>query len=89
MFLKALYVDNWKYTEKPLKLTTRAAFVAEVEKYQKQYGEQEYSWKKSTEEIIKIVLRELGNYISKGEYEDIIAQLPEDLKELLRESIHV
>jgi hypothetical protein len=29
MFLKALYVENWKYTEKPLKLTTRAAFAAE------------------------------------------------------------
>ncbi len=88
MFLKAVYVDNWKYREKPLTLRKIEEFTAEVEKHQEQYGEYEFSWNKSTEEIVKIVLKELGKYISEGEFEDIIAQMPENLKELFRESVH-
>ena len=88
MFLKAVYVDNWKYREKPLALRKIEEFTAEVEKHQEQYGEYEFSWEKTTEEIIKIVLKELGNYISEGEFEDIIAQMPENIKELFRVSIH-
>jgi len=42
----------------------------------------EFSWNKSTEEIIQIVLSSLGKYISDGEYEDILAQLPENIKEI-------
>ena len=66
MFLKAIYVDNWKYREKPLKISKKEEFAEEVEQHQSQYGEQEFNWGKSTEEIIKIVLRELGTYITKG-----------------------
>ncbi|MFP4064986.1 MAG: DUF2267 domain-containing protein [Bacteroidales bacterium] len=88
MSLKAVYVDNWKYREKPLDLNTRKEFIDEVEKHQEQYGEQEFSWKMSTEEIIQTVFSVLvDNYISKGEFEDIIAQLPKELKELFRGSL--
>jgi uncharacterized protein (DUF2267 family) len=82
MFLKAIYVDKWKFSEKPLDIKTKEEFVAEVERQQQQYGEMEFSWSKSTEEIIQIVLSSLGKYISDGEYEDIIAQLPENIKEI-------
>ena len=82
MFLKAIYVDKWKFSEKPLDIKTKEEFVAEVEGHQQQYGEMEFSWNKSTEEIIQIVLSSLGKYISDGEYEDIIAQLPENIKEI-------
>ncbi len=87
MFLKAIYVDTWKYREKPVRLN-KEAFLKEVERHQDQYGEYEFSWDKSTEEIVKIVLKELGAYITKGELEDILAQLPEDVKELFTESMH-
>ncbi|MFO7922850.1 MAG: DUF2267 domain-containing protein [Bacteroidales bacterium] len=89
MFLKALYVDNWKYREKPLGIKTKEEFAKEVEKHQAQYGEQEFDWGKSTEEIIMIVFRELGSYITHGEFEDITAQMPTQVKELFRESIHL
>ncbi len=88
MFLKAIYVDNWKYREKPVGIRSREDFTAEVEKYQSQYGEQEFNWEKSTEDILKIVFSELATYISEGEFEDIIAQMPEQLKELFRETVH-
>ncbi len=87
MFIKAVYVDNWKYRDKPVRLN-KQEFIEEVERHQKQYGEYEFSWDKSTEDIVKIVLRELGTYITRGEFEDIIAQLPADIEELFRESMH-
>ena len=82
MFLKAVYVDNWKYTEKPMKLSTKEEFAGEVEKYQRQYGELDFNWNKSTEEIIQIVFRELRAFISDGEFRDIMSQLPEDIRDL-------
>lgn len=84
MFLKAIYVDQWKYREKPLDLNTVEDFKEEVKQHQMQYGEQEFSWSKSTEEIIRIVFAELNTYVTEGEFEDIIAQMPKDLKGLFR-----
>jgi len=87
MFLKAIYVDEWKYREKPLDLNTVEDFKEEVKLHQMQYGEQEFNWSKSTEEIIKTVFAALNTYVSEGEFEDIIAQMPKDLKELFRGSV--
>ena len=84
MFLKAVYVDNWKYREKPVGYKSIEEFTNAVEEHQEQYGEQEFSWSKSTEEIVKIVLHELGTYISRGELENIMAQMPEELEELFK-----
>lgn len=87
MFLKSIYVDNWKYHEKPLKIKTEEDFIQEVERHQARYGEQQFLWEKSTRELIQIVLESLGEYISPGEFDDIIAQLPLELKDLVKQSI--
>ena len=87
MFLKAIYADNWKFREKPLRINTKDEFITEVEDYQKQFGEQDFNWEKSTEEIIKIVFRTLDTYVSKGEFQDITDQLPKELKDLLHERV--
>jgi uncharacterized protein (DUF2267 family) len=87
MFLKAIYVDNWKWREKPVRMN-KEAFLKAVEDHQDQYGEYEFSWDKSTEEIVKAVFHELGEYITRGEFEDIMAQLPADIEEMVRESLH-
>jgi uncharacterized protein (DUF2267 family) len=86
MFLKAIYVDTWKYRAKPVRMN-KEEFLKEIERHQDKYGESEFSWEKSTEEIVKIVLKELGNYITEGEWEDIMAQLPADMKKMFRESV--
>jgi len=88
MFLKGLYVDNWKYREKPLKLKSKQEFLDEVEKYQSQYGESDFSWNKTTEKLVQIVFKALNNYISEGEFEDVIAQMPLELKAYFRESLN-
>jgi uncharacterized protein (DUF2267 family) len=88
MFLKAVYVDEWHFRETPLRIDKKDEFISEVEKHQEKYGEQEFNWEQSTEEIIKTVFREMSTYVSKGEFEDIMAQLPAELEALMRESIH-
>src|SRR6056297_312435 len=60
MFLKAVYVTDWKYPEEITRLTSVEEFSDAVKNYQDQYGEQEFNWGKSTEEIIRIVLSELS-----------------------------
>lgn len=54
-----------------------------VEQEQKKYGETEFSWSKSTPEIISIVVDSLKKYISEGELDHIRAQLPKEVKELI------
>lgn len=87
MFLKSIYVDNWKYREKPLGLNTTEDLLKEVENYQEQYGESDFDWNKTTAEIVQIVLRALGAFISEGEFRHIIAQMPEQLAEFLSKSL--
>jgi uncharacterized protein (DUF2267 family) len=82
MFLKAIYVDKWKYRQHPLKLSTKEDFLKEVESYQRTYGEREFNWDISTEDIVQTVFRELKAYISEGEFEDVISQLPKGLAEI-------
>jgi uncharacterized protein (DUF2267 family) len=88
MFLKAVYVDNWKFKEKPVRLKNIEDFTRAIEADQKQLGEQEFSWDKSTEEIAHIVLAKLVDHISEGQLEHIAAQMPEELKAFIRETWH-
>ena len=56
MILKGIYVENWKYSEKPpLNYETLEEMKNQVKKLQDSYGEDEFPWKKSTEEIKQIV----------------------------------
>jgi uncharacterized protein (DUF2267 family) len=86
-FLKVVYVDNWKYKEKPESLKDREEFLSKVEEHQNLYGEQEFSWNKSTEELTAIVLESLHEYLTEGEIKDVMAQLPEDLKAYFKENL--
>lgn len=87
MFIKAIYVDNWDYREKPLTLKTRKQFEDEVEKMQNSLGERDFSWNLSTSEIVNTVFNTLRKYIPEGEAEDMISQLPEKIKGMFREKV--
>ncbi len=87
MFLKAVYVENWKYREKPTQISTLDEFTDEVKKHQDQYGEYEFSWEKPTKEIVAIVLNELGTFVTEGETRHIVAQLPKDLEAFFSENL--
>lgn len=85
MFLKAVYVEQWKYHDRPETYRKLEDFKNEVKKHQEQFGEQAFDWEMHTEEIIKTVLNRLKeDYINQGELEDIMSQLPEELEELVK-----
>jgi uncharacterized protein (DUF2267 family) len=88
MFMKAMYVDSWKYRDKPLPLKTRQDFIDEVERLQLEIGERNFDWAVSTEEIVNTVFNTMKKYIPEGEVTDMVSQLPADIRELFREKIH-
>lgn len=86
MFLKAVYVDNWKYLEKPLQLKTEEDFLEYVKVMQAQFGEQKFDWEISTADIVKTHMTMLSQYVSEGEMDHIIDQMPKEIKPLFEEA---
>ena len=84
MIFKGIYVENWKYSEKPPKdFTSIEEMKDEVKQIQAQYGEEDFPWKKSTEEIIAITLNSLKKFMQESQLQHIKDQLPKEVKELV------
>jgi uncharacterized protein (DUF2267 family) len=81
MFIKALYVEQWKYKD-PTKIKNMDEFCEAVEHEQKIFKETRFDWPESTEELTKIVFHSLEKYLSPGQIEDVVAELPSGLKHL-------
>lgn len=82
MFLKALYVEQWKYREKPEKIDSLEEFTREIEREQAKYGETRFDWQEPTSEIVRTIFNTLGKYWAEGQLEDVEAQLPPALQPL-------
>ncbi|MDT0651445.1 DUF2267 domain-containing protein [Autumnicola edwardsiae] len=86
--LKGIYVENWKFSEKPpLEYDTLEEMKDEVKKLQKFYGEDDFPWKKPTEEIILITLNSLQKFMDKSQLEHIRGQMPKEIKTFLEGKI--
>ncbi|MFP4385355.1 MAG: DUF2267 domain-containing protein [Spirochaetia bacterium] len=84
MYIKALYVDDWKYKDKPDRLKSVEDFAEKVKEHQRKYGETDFDWPESTEEIIKGTMGFIkNNYVSRGELEHVKSNMPEDLRVLV------
>lgn len=81
-FLKLYYIEGWKYPEKPVKLGSIEEFCKRVKEMQSHFGEREFSWEKSTEEIVNIILASLKKYLDDGTIQHIFAELPTALHPL-------
>lgn len=87
MFLKAAYVEQWKYREQPENYKTKTEFLGNIERLQQSFGEREFSWNQSTEELAGIVLSHLGELITEGQTEHILANLPGEIREYVEQSM--
>lgn len=88
MLLKAVYVEQWEYTERPpSKIRTMEEFEDSVKRNQRKYGEQAFDWELPTREIIRIVLQSLRKYVGDGEMRNIMSELPHEVKAFFEESI--
>lgn len=81
MMLKALYVEQWKYHEKPpLDYDDMAGLKEAVKQEQERMGEQKFDWPESTEDLIKIVLSALRKYLTSGQAIHVMDQMPKEVK---------
>lgn len=84
MIFKGIYVENWRYSEKPpLDYSTLEEMKTEVKNLQARYGEEDFPWSKSTEEIIAITLGSLRRFLKGNQLEEVINQMPKEIKEYL------
>lgn len=84
LIMRGIYTTGWKYTQTPpYDYHTVEEMKDQVKSLQSQYGEQEFNWGKSTDEIISIVLDSLERYFTEGQMEHIRSQLPEEIKSLV------
>ncbi len=84
MIFKGIYVQSWKYSEKPpLQYETIEEMKNQVKDLQAQFGEKDFPWSKSTEEIISITNNSLKRFIPQGQMEHIIGQMPKEIKDYL------
>lgn len=88
MIFKGIYVENWKYTEKPpLDYSTLEEMKTQVKNLQAQYGEEDFPWRKSTENIMAITLGSLRRFLKGNQLEQVINQMPKEIKEFLPEKV--
>ena len=84
MILKGLYTVGWKYHETPpYNYKTIEGMKNQVKELQSQYGETDFDWNLSTEEIISITLDSLTRYVPSDQMEHIRVQLPENVESLV------
>jgi len=82
MILKAVFVEGWKYREKPNRIRHISDFVREVIQQDQPVGRHDISTAKDGENAVRAVLKVIGNHISAGEVEDIMKSTPNELRAL-------
>ena len=82
MLLKALYVDGWKYRDKPKRMKHIGDFVREVVHEDFPLAHHDITTSKDGENVIRAVLKVIRRHVSEGEIQDILAIIPDDLKPL-------
>lgn len=84
MILKGIYVQNWKYNEKPpLNYNSLEEMKTQVKQLQKQFGEEDFPWSKSTEEIISETFFSLKQFMGEAQLDHLIGQMPKEIQEYL------
>lgn len=87
MLMKALYVDGWKYREKPKRIKHIGDFIREVVHEDFPLAHHDITTSKDGENVVRAVFKVLRNHISEGEINHILAVLPPELKELWGEPV--
>ena len=83
-FLKGVYVEHWKYTDKPRRYASLEEFKEAIKQEQALHGETQFDWKTSTEKLVSQILTSLGTrYLSEGQLSHIADQLPAPVKPLI------
>jgi uncharacterized protein (DUF2267 family) len=83
LFLKGIYIENWKYKDQPEKFDTVSEFAAKV----MEEAGRTYSFDYENEDqvffVTQAVFNSLRSYVSEGEISNIYNNLPSDIKNRL------
>ncbi|MBX9851610.1 MAG: DUF2267 domain-containing protein [Cytophagaceae bacterium] len=85
MFLKALYVEQWRYSERPERIKKITDFTEKIESEQEKMGERLFNWNEPTIDLVKTVINSLKRYLQPGLMVHMAAELPIELKPLFTE----
>lgn len=83
MFLKAVYVENWKAHEKRKRIKHVEDFIQEMKRHNFKTEKVDFQSDVEAEQAAIVVFRQLREFVSLGELEDIKAVLPKELKHLI------
>lgn len=86
MAMKAIYINGWKPTHEHLVSRTKTGFIEEVMENAGSNFRSDFPDYEDCEFAILAVFKIMRNYVSEGEFKDIEAVLPSQLKELVRDS---
>jgi uncharacterized protein (DUF2267 family) len=87
MALKGIYVDQWSEPHVVSRIHHVKQFLDEVREFDKGTAGYDLGNDESAGRAVQAVFRTLNNYISDGEFEDMIAFMPVEIKEFIRKSI--
>jgi uncharacterized protein (DUF2267 family) len=87
MALKGVYIDQWDPWHSFHRIHHIDEFINEVRKYDKTTASYDFGNDESARLAVKAVFRTLNYYLSAGEFRDVIAVLPRELKEFIQNSM--
>lgn len=82
MYIKAVYVDNWKISGKQGKVRSPEEFLSELRQKAGRTAERDFGNDEMAMQKVEALFNVLKRHVSAGEIEDIKAQLPQSLAEL-------
>ena len=86
--LKGLYVDGWMPTHEHEITRKKIDFIEEVLAYEDKNKWPRFEDVENATKAVRSVFKTLKKYISQGEFENVIAILPKELKQLVKSSIY-
>lgn len=82
MYIKAIYVEGWKWTPHGNNVRKIDDFVVSVIQHDGVSGQYDFADADQTEEYIRGVFRVLQRHVSEGEIADVVSTLPTELRPL-------
>jgi len=83
MMLKAVYVDGWDMSRERADAKTLAAFLEEVREHAPRTAARDFGDDEQAGENVRAFFSVLKQYVNQGEIEDLCAQLPQGVRELV------
>ena len=87
MAVKGIYVDRWATPHRVPRIHHVEEFLNEIRLYDKKLAGYDFGNDESARKAAEAVFRTLNYYLSEGEFEDIIAVMPAEIKKFIGGSI--